>query len=42
LPEELTPLPFAIAGQLLAARVAAARGLDIDKPRGLRKVTETL
>jgi glutamine---fructose-6-phosphate transaminase (isomerizing) len=39
LPEPLTPLPFAVAGQLLTAALAAARGLDPDRPRGLRKVT---
>jgi glucosamine--fructose-6-phosphate aminotransferase (isomerizing) len=39
LPEELTPLPFAVAGQLLTAGLAAARGIDPDRPRGLRKVT---
>ncbi|HEX4213583.1 MAG TPA: glucosamine--fructose-6-phosphate aminotransferase, partial [Candidatus Dormibacteraeota bacterium] len=41
LPESLTPLPFAVAGQLLALRLALARGLDPDRPRGLRKVTIT-
>jgi glucosamine--fructose-6-phosphate aminotransferase (isomerizing) len=39
LPELLTPLPFAVAGQLLTAGLAAARGIDPDRPRGLRKVT---
>lgn len=39
LPESLTPLPFAVAGQLLTAGLAAARGIDPDRPRGLRKVT---
>ena len=39
LPEPLTPLPFAVAGQLLTAAVAEARGIDPDRPRGLRKVT---
>jgi glutamine---fructose-6-phosphate transaminase (isomerizing) len=41
LPESLTPLPFAVAGQLLALRLATLRGLDPDRPRGLRKVTIT-
>ncbi len=41
LPEALTPLPLAVAGQLLTAWLAAARGLDPDRPRGLRKVTST-
>jgi glucosamine--fructose-6-phosphate aminotransferase (isomerizing) len=39
LPEELTPLPFAVAGQLLTAGLAAARSIDPDRPRGLRKIT---
>jgi glutamine---fructose-6-phosphate transaminase (isomerizing) len=39
LPEPLTPLPFAVAGQLLTAGLAAARSIDPDRPRGLRKVT---
>jgi glucosamine--fructose-6-phosphate aminotransferase (isomerizing) len=42
LPESLTPLPFAVAGQLLALRLATARGHDPDRPRGLSKVTVTL
>lgn len=41
LPEELTPIPFAIAGQLLANALAGRLGLDPDRPAGLRKVTET-
>lgn len=39
LPEELTPLPFAVAGQLLTAGLAAARSINPDRPRGLRKIT---
>ncbi len=41
LPEELTPLTLAVLGQLLAHRVAAARGIDPDRPRALNKVTRT-
>src|SRR5207248_2789102 len=41
LPEALTPIPFAVAGQLFAAALAERRGLDPDRPRGLSKVTET-
>jgi glutamine---fructose-6-phosphate transaminase (isomerizing) len=41
LPEELTPLTLVVLGQLLALRVALARGLDPDRPRALRKVTRT-
>ena len=41
LPEELTPLTLAVLGQLLAYRVALARGVDPDKPRALHKITRT-
>ena len=41
LPEELTPLTLAVLGQLLAHRVALARGIDPDRPRSLNKVTRT-
>ena len=41
LPESLTPLPYVVAGQLLALRMAQLLGIDSDRPRGLEKVTET-
>ncbi|HEY4888553.1 MAG TPA: SIS domain-containing protein [Candidatus Dormibacteraeota bacterium] len=41
LPEELTPLTLGVLGQLLAHRVALARGLDPDRPRAQNKVTRT-
>jgi glucosamine--fructose-6-phosphate aminotransferase (isomerizing) len=41
LPEELTPLTLGVLGQLLAHRVALARGIDPDRPRALNKVTRT-
>ncbi len=41
LPEALTPLTLVVAGQLLTAGLAEARGVDPDRPRGLRKVTST-
>ena len=41
LPEELTPLTLAVLGQLLAHRLALARGIDPDLPRALNKVTRT-
>lgn len=41
LPEELTPLTLAVLGQLLAHRIAVARGIDPDRPRALNKVTRT-
>ena len=41
LPEELTPLTLGVLGQLLAHRVALARGVDPDRPRAQNKVTRT-
>ena len=41
LPEELTPLTLAVLGQLLAHRVAVARGVDPDQPRAIHKITRT-
>src|SRR4029077_15948706 len=41
LPEELTPLTLVVLGQLLAHRVALARGVDPDQPRALHKITRT-
>ena len=41
LPEELTPVTLAVSGQLLAHRVAVARGFDPDSPRTIQKVTRT-
>ena len=41
LPEPLTPLAFAVAGQLMVETVARGRGLDPDAPPGLNKVTLT-
>ena len=40
-PEWLAPVLSVIPGQMLAYRLAAAKGLDPDAPRGLRKVTVT-
>jgi glucosamine--fructose-6-phosphate aminotransferase (isomerizing) len=37
----LTPLPTVVPAQLLAQRVAEARGIDVDRPGGLTKVTRT-
>ena len=43
LPEDLlTPIPAIVPAQLFAAHLAAAKGLDPDKPRMLTKVTQTL
>ena len=41
LPEELTPMTLAVLGQLLAYRVAVAKGIDPDQPRTIQKVTRT-
>jgi glucosamine--fructose-6-phosphate aminotransferase (isomerizing) len=41
LPEELTPLTLGVLGQLLAHRVALARGVDPDRPRAQNKVTRS-
>ncbi len=40
-PEWLSALTAVIPGQVLAWRLAEARGLDVDRPEGLAKVTET-
>lgn len=39
--EPLAPIVVLVLGQLLAVELAAARGLDPARPRGLRKVTST-
>lgn len=41
LPEALTPIAYALPGQLLAEAVARRRSLNPDKPGGLDKVTRT-
>lgn len=41
-PEWLAPIPAVVPGQLLALFLAARRGVDVDEPRGLRKVTRTI
>lgn len=41
LPEWLSPVVAVVPGQVLALRLAEAKGLDPDAPRGLRKVTRT-
>jgi glucosamine--fructose-6-phosphate aminotransferase (isomerizing) len=42
LAEWLSPVAAILPGQLLACRLAQAKGLDPDQPRGLNKVTRTL
>jgi glucosamine--fructose-6-phosphate aminotransferase (isomerizing) len=41
LPEHLAPLALVVPGQLLVEALARAKGIDPDRPRGLRKVTQT-
>jgi glutamine---fructose-6-phosphate transaminase (isomerizing) len=41
-PEWLSPLTTIIPGQLLAMHLAHTRNFDIDAPRGISKVTETV
>lgn len=41
-PEWLSPLTAIVPGQLLAMHLAHARDYDIDAPRAIRKVTETV
>jgi len=36
-PELLSPIPFAVALQLLAYHIAVLRGTDVDQPRNLAK-----
>jgi glutamine---fructose-6-phosphate transaminase (isomerizing) len=41
MPEWLSPLGAVVPAQLLAAALAERRGIDIDRPFGLQKVTRT-
>jgi glucosamine--fructose-6-phosphate aminotransferase (isomerizing) len=40
-PEWLSPLTAVVPGQVTALRLTELRGLDLDHPRGLHKVTLT-
>ncbi len=40
-PEWLSPLVTVLPGQVFAARLALAKGLDLDHPAGLHKITRT-
>jgi glucosamine--fructose-6-phosphate aminotransferase (isomerizing) len=42
IPEWLSPIPAIVSAQLFTYHLTAAKGLDPDRPRGLRKVTRTL
>ena len=41
LSEALTPISFAVVAQLVALSCARRRGRDVERPRGLSKVTRT-
>jgi glucosamine--fructose-6-phosphate aminotransferase (isomerizing) len=41
LPAWLSPLTLVVPGQLLTEALARAKGIDPDRPRALRKVTQT-
>ena len=41
LPEWASPLAAVVPGQFFALGLTQAKGLDVDRPRGLRKVTRT-
>ncbi|MCX7992705.1 MAG: SIS domain-containing protein [Fimbriimonadales bacterium] len=41
IPEPLSPMVYAVAGQLFAYHLALTRDLNPDQPRGLQKVTKT-
>ncbi len=41
IPEWLSPIAYILPGQLFARQLALEKGLNIDKPEGLTKVTET-
>lgn len=41
LPEWMTPLTAVVPGQFFALGLTRAKGLSVDRPRGLRKVTRT-
>ncbi len=41
-PERVSPLVYIVAAQMLAYHLSLHRGFDPDKPRGLKKVTQTV
>jgi glucosamine--fructose-6-phosphate aminotransferase (isomerizing) len=42
MPELLSPIPYAVPGQLFSAHLSEVKGLSPDAPRSLAKVTRTL
>ena len=42
IPEIYTPIPYIVPGQLFAAELAAAKGLNPDEPRSLKIITRTV
>ena len=41
MPEWLTPIAAVVHGQVFAMRLALVKGHEVDRPRGLTKVTVT-
>lgn len=41
MPEWLSPIVTIITAQLFSMYLAATKGIDVDNPHGLKKVTET-
>ncbi len=41
-PEWLSPITAIVPGQMLAMHLAHTRDFDVDSPRAIRKVTETV
>jgi fructoselysine-6-P-deglycase FrlB-like protein len=37
-----TPIPYIVPAQLFAAHLSVQKGLDLDRPRALKKVTLTM
>jgi glucosamine--fructose-6-phosphate aminotransferase (isomerizing) len=42
MPEIFSPIPYIVPGQIFAALLAEIKGLDPDKPRSLKIVTQTV
>jgi glucosamine--fructose-6-phosphate aminotransferase (isomerizing) len=42
MPEIFSPIPYIVPGQIFAGLLAEIKGLDPDKPRSLKIVTQTV
>ena len=42
MPEIFSPIPYIVPGQIFAALLAEMKGIDPDKPRSLKIVTQTV